>query len=162
MADDISRRIFAAIEARERLARAATPGPWAPDEGEDPYDDEVYTVHDGEHGDLVGEVVAFARGGDRQHANQLHIAHNNPDAVLRRCAADRRILGLHEHEEMRFAAIARITSIPAEKSPFLACIACGTRDEEGGLMFDSKFYCATVRALGDSYGVEPAVEMADE
>ncbi|MEV8523150.1 DUF6221 family protein [Streptomyces sp. NPDC052000] len=82
-----------AMDAAQRDAEAATPGPWEP-KGEDPGDDEVYTVHDGEHGDLVGDVVAYVRGGaGRTLANQYLMAnHADPVAVLRRIAADRKFL----------------------------------------------------------------------
>ncbi|MFE4867710.1 DUF6221 family protein [Streptomyces sp. NPDC056682] len=90
-----------AMDAAQREAEAATPGPWAPGTG-DPGDDEVYTEHDGEHGDLFGEVVAYVRGQEyrgkcgRTLANMHLIAsHADPTAVLRRIAADRRALERH-------------------------------------------------------------------
>lgn len=88
---DLAARILAAIEETERIAQAATPGPWEP-EGDDPTDDEVYTVHDGEHGDLVGDVVAYVRGGGRQQSNMAHIARQDPKATLLRCAAARDLI----------------------------------------------------------------------
>lgn len=91
---DLVARILAAIEETERIAQAATPGPWEP-EGDDPTDDEVYTVHDGEHGDLVGDVVAYVRGYDQQQSNMAHIARQDPKTALRRCAADRRTVERH-------------------------------------------------------------------
>lgn len=87
-----------AMGAAQRDAEAATPGPWAP-KTEDPGDDEVYTLHDGEHGDLVGDVVAHVRGQEYRGksgqtlANMHLIAnHADPDAVLRRIATDRKLL----------------------------------------------------------------------
>lgn len=85
-----------AMDAAWRDAEEATPGPWEP-EGDDPTDDEVHTVHDGKHGDLVGNTVAFARGGwggdpGTQVANMRHIARHDPTAVLRRITADRKTL----------------------------------------------------------------------
>ena len=90
--------LHVAMDAAQRDAEAATPGPWEP-EGDDLTDDEVYTVHDGEHGDLVGNVVAYARGGwgtdpGTQVTNIHHIARHNPSAVLRRIAADRKLLDM--------------------------------------------------------------------
>lgn len=81
------------------LAGAATPGPWET-EGDDPTDDEVMTVHDGEHGDWVGGIVAFVRSGawgrpeeGRTQANMCLIAdHAAPDTVLRRVEAERAVL----------------------------------------------------------------------
>lgn len=87
-----------AMGAAQRDAEAATPGPWAP-KSEDPGDDEVFTQHDGEHGDLVGDVVAYVRGQEyrgqsaRTLANVHLIAtYADPTAVLRRIAADRMLL----------------------------------------------------------------------
>lgn len=88
---DIAAFLRARLDEREAVALAATPGPWE-SEGDDPTDDEVYTVHDGEHGDLVGNVVAFARGGDRQQPNTVHIADNDPEFVLADVAAKRQII----------------------------------------------------------------------
>jgi Family of unknown function (DUF6221) len=79
----------------EAAATAATPGPWE-FEGDDPTDDEVFTVHDGEHGDLVGESVAFTRGGGRQVANGAHIARNDPARALRRVEAGRALVAAYE------------------------------------------------------------------
>jgi hypothetical protein len=93
--DDLVAKVLAAIEAKEAKAGAATPGPWKA-EGDDLTDDEVYSVHDGEHGDLVGDVVAYARGEHgRQVSNMVHIADNDPVDVLRRCAKDREIVAEH-------------------------------------------------------------------
>lgn len=92
---DIVVFLRARLDEREAVALAATPGPWE-FEGDDPTDDEVYTVHDGEHGDLVGNVVAFARGGDRQQPNTVHIADNDPKFVLADVAAKRQILDFIE------------------------------------------------------------------
>ncbi|MGW2861935.1 DUF6221 family protein [Streptomyces sp. NPDC001205] len=87
-----------AMDAAQRGAEAATPGPWAP-KAADPGDDEVYTRHDGEHGDLVGDVVAYVRGqefrrpsGQRLANMHLIATHADPDAVLCRIAADRKLL----------------------------------------------------------------------
>lgn len=91
----------AELARREALARAATPGPWVPKD-EDPADDEVYTTHDGEHGDLVGDPVAYVRGGygrdpgDPAANINLIATMADPVDVLRRIAADRKALALHE------------------------------------------------------------------
>lgn len=92
----------AAMDAAQRDAEAGTPGPWAP-RTEDPGDDEVYTVHDGEGGDLVGDVVAYVRGQEYlgktgQTLANMHLiaAHASPTAVLRRITADRRVADRHQ------------------------------------------------------------------
>ncbi|MGW5477689.1 DUF6221 family protein [Streptomyces sp. NPDC004008] len=80
-----------AMDAAQRDAESATPGPWEP-EGDDPTDDIVLTVHDAEHGDLIGNTVAHVRGGNATTANMRHIARHDPAAVLRRIAKDRELL----------------------------------------------------------------------
>lgn len=86
---DLVPHLLAAIAETEAVARAATPGPWEY-EGDDVTDGEMYSVHDGAHGDLVGNTVAYTR--DRQVPNMVHIVRNDPVAVLRRCAADRKLV----------------------------------------------------------------------
>lgn len=85
--------ITAFLEARiredEAAARAATPGPWE-FEGDDPADDELFSVHDGEHGDLAGQPVAYTR--HRQVANGQHIARHDPSRTLRETAAKRELI----------------------------------------------------------------------
>ena len=88
---DIGEFIEARLAEEETRAGAATPGPWE-FEGDDPTDDELYTIHDGEHGDLVGEIVAFTRG--RQVPNGKHMAHWDPGRTVREIAAKRRLLEL--------------------------------------------------------------------
>ena len=77
------------IEGDKAAAVAATPGPWA-FEGDDITDDDLYSVHDGEHGDLVGQTVAFTR--DRQVENGEHMARQNPLNVIADCEAKLAIL----------------------------------------------------------------------
>jgi hypothetical protein len=106
----------------------------------------------------TGYVVTDHRGWSTVHAPEdVRITYtegaSERDAVLRRCSTGRRIVALHEHEEMRFDAIARVTGVPAEETPFLACVECGDRDEEGGLLFDRKVRCETLRLLADGYGI---------
>ena len=81
------------IEGDKAAALAATPGPWA-FEGDDITDDELYSVHNGEHGDLVGQTVAFTR--DRQVENGQHMARQNPLNVIARCESDLVLLDLHK------------------------------------------------------------------
>jgi len=81
----------AQIEARKAAAQAATPGPWE-FEGDDPADDELYSVHDGIV-DLVGVTVAWTR--HRQVANGQHMALNDPQDTIARCEAELAILDEH-------------------------------------------------------------------
>ena len=80
------------IEGDKAAAEVATPGPWE-FEGDDPTDDELYSVHDGEHGDLIGQTVAWTR--DRQVANGQHMARHDPQDVIADCEAKLAILDAH-------------------------------------------------------------------
>jgi hypothetical protein len=79
------------IEGDKAAAEAAAPGPWAHDG-----DDDVYTVHHGEHGDLVGGTVAWARGGERESATGTHIALHDPLDVIADC--EMKLAWLAEHD----------------------------------------------------------------
>jgi hypothetical protein len=77
-----------AMDAAERDAEAATPGPWS-------VNDESYpeTVYSASNVDVVaggrwgGEASVFESAADA-----VHIARHHPAAVLRRIAADRKLL----------------------------------------------------------------------
>lgn len=96
---DLTSRITEALDQAERLARAATPGPWVtpgPDTigqwmiyGEEWCVAEANVV---EHGLPNLGPPPDARQAD---ANAAFIAANNPLAVLRSVAADRRVLERH-------------------------------------------------------------------
>lgn len=58
---DLHAHILAAIDRTEQRARAATPGPW-----EYGADDEVFSVHHGEHGDRIGDMVCYTRGKEME------------------------------------------------------------------------------------------------
>ena len=89
MTPDLLAWLSTAMDAAQRDAEAATPGPWDP-EGDDPTDDIVFTIC--ETPDLVGDVVAYTRGQKHQVPNMVHIARHDPAAVLRRIAADRKLI----------------------------------------------------------------------
>jgi Family of unknown function (DUF6221) len=88
--DDLLEFLNARIGEDEAAAVQATPGPWE-FEGDDPADDELYTVHDGAGGDLTGQTVAWTR--HRQVANGQHIARHDPARVLRDVAFRRKLIG---------------------------------------------------------------------
>lgn len=86
----LAARLLAAIEETERLARDAvqeTTGRWTSREVEWG----VGTVVEDDCGALLLHVTYHGR-----NVQYPHIAHNDPDTVLRRCAADRRILDRHK------------------------------------------------------------------
>ena len=84
------------MDAAQRDAEAATPGPWSvrpdPDTGENW---EIATV--GREQRWV--VGAEHGGGVYDKPDALHIVRHDPAAVLRRIAADRKMLDLHQSDE---------------------------------------------------------------
>jgi Family of unknown function (DUF6221) len=132
--DDLLEFLNARIGEDEAAAEQATPGPWE-FEGDDPTDDELYTVHDGAGGDLTGQTVAWTRG--RQVANGQHIARHCPARVLRQVEAMREILAVH-----------------AQLSSSIWCQTC----DPGAAPFggsDAWFPCKTVRVLASAWSDHP-------
>lgn len=124
------------IERREQAARSHGDGPlWE-------YDETLLTVRDAEGGGAVAHVFLDGTGD--------HITLNNPDAVLRRCAADRKILAAHEYAEST-SDWAPAYGLPM---PPFACETCHIDEyyvSGGG-------NCATILALAEAYGLEAAGE----
>lgn len=90
--DDLLTRLRAKLDEVERIARAATVGPWR-------VDDETYA--EVIYGDDDTSVVAGGRWGGEASvfdstADALHIAAQNPAVTLRMVAAHRKILDEHE------------------------------------------------------------------
>ncbi|MER7814565.1 DUF6221 family protein [Streptomyces sp. NPDC096153] len=94
------------IAAREAAARAATPGPWWYNPGKQWLDADAFERYDLSEGQefvgyggphpFTGAVAATGRAGHVQSmADAAHIALHHPEAVLRRCAADRALLDRH-------------------------------------------------------------------
>ena len=122
----------AKIEGDKAAALAATPGPW---EFED--DDELFTVHDGEHGDLVGQPVAFTR--HLAGPNGVHMALHDPRDVIADCAAKLAILDEH---------------VPYECSDpeGLRCKVCASGDAyPSGAAIHKPWPCPTVVSLSRAY-----------
>lgn len=125
---DLVSRLLAAIEETERLARAAQDyvgdGPWsvgrARGSGE-PY--------------VNGEVAAVC--SFIEEASALHIVRNDPAAVLRRCAADRKLL--------------------ARGGPFCSCYEYGPpTNPNTGLSIPHHYDCSSYEAaslLAEVYGI---------
>ena len=88
---DLIAFLKARLDEDEATAKTATAVPAGSSTGDDPTDDEIYSVHDGIV-DLVGVTVAFTR--DRNVANGQHIARHDPARALREVAAGRYILDL--------------------------------------------------------------------
>jgi len=90
---DLVTKLLAVIEETEWAARGATPGPWAATfegaadaiDGEDEGRWELHSPNE------YVRISADMIWPDDIH----HIAHNDPHTVLRRCAADRKLVELH-------------------------------------------------------------------
>ncbi|WP_416520050.1 DUF6221 family protein [Streptomyces achromogenes] len=69
-----------------------------------------------------------------------HIMHNSPEVVLRRCAADRKLLELHQPQP--------------DGSAFPDSMQCRTCSHDGGDGYQYLVYapCPTVVALAEGYG----------
>ncbi|GHJ34254.1 hypothetical protein TPA0910_86870 [Streptomyces hygroscopicus subsp. sporocinereus] len=113
-----------AITAREEAANAAPRSPWSV-----LVDDDALIAPDG-----IPVVEAFALSGQQTRAILNHVALHDPASVLRRCAADRKILHLHGGRGH----------------------SCSAIDADGDLDEHARFYdhevCDTVRALAEGYG----------
>lgn len=141
--DDIVRQVLAAIEATEQDARDAKndrSGVWhhvvTPGGQNKVVDDLGYTVTGHYHDDSAPWWTC------------PHIARNDPDAVLRRCAADRRRIERHQLE----------TATDGRYEGSLICVGCSVGDDD---WFDRPFPCPDFLDLADSYGVAPATDPAD-
>jgi hypothetical protein len=133
--DDVLVWLYGAIRMREDIARDARAGGegrwhsgWCPE-------DEL------EEGETSGSGVSDERDrtvvydeGRPSKVQSVHIALNDPESVLRRCAADRKLLELHAAQGH-------------------SCPSC---DYDGDLDSFSKFYnhevCPVVQHLADGYG----------
>jgi hypothetical protein len=132
------------IEGDKAAAEAATPGPWA-FEGDDPTDDDLYSVHEGEHGDLVGQTVAFTR--DRQVENGEHMARHDPQDALARCESDLALLDLH---------FPVAYEPPWQRPGWTECGECGPNDGSSEFVTvpaagESFYPCQTVRLVASGY-----------
>jgi hypothetical protein len=121
---DLHARILAAIERVEVAAVAATPGPWT-------VSHRRCTVFSGAH--PVADYI------DMRSGNAAHIVLNEPTTVLRRCAADRRILNAHRTTVFNDLVHGHLYS----------CEACHRFTDEG----TSRSWCDTVLALAEGYGI---------
>ena len=120
---DVLAWLETAITRREFAARSASPGPWVPGG----IGDYGWTVH-------TGVRSVETEDSEIGQADAKHIALNSPSSVLRRCAADRKLLGLHA---------GRMHSCPAT-------------DETGYLdewtQFSHSEVCPVVEHLAEGYG----------
>ncbi|MFD4921177.1 DUF6221 family protein [Streptomyces goshikiensis] len=115
------------IDEREAAAATCPPWPWTFDA-----DEEAVLTADGIE---VADIQALS---NRQlRASGEFIAASGPQATLRRCAADRKILAIHSYS----GGICE---------PY-ACNGCG-HDDVGALV-DHANDCETLQALAEGYGI---------
>ncbi|RAJ53809.1 hypothetical protein K388_05596 [Streptomyces sp. KhCrAH-43] len=122
------------IERREKAARSHGVGPvWE-------YDEELRAVRDA----ISGEAVAHAL----HHGAGDHIMLNDPDAVLRHCAADRKILAAHPYTTV---------VVNPQYGQHTAGFGCETCHDWDGVP-EGRGNCATILALAEAYGLDEAEE----
>jgi hypothetical protein len=122
------------IDRVEAGTRSATPGPWTADTDDDNVMADAGTV---------ARMWDYVRSGSDVQVKadmSLIIAHADPTAVLRRCAADRKILAEHRPHGGKW-------------EPY-ACEGCGM---DGGdcadWMIEHVNDCPTLLALAEGYGL---------
>lgn len=119
------------IDRTEAVARDATPGPWITHDHDDQVGMlEVRTVHEADI--MIGYVADVAT------VDAHHIVRHDPASVLRRCAADRKILAIHAPAGGKW-------------EPY-ACLGCGD-DSEYGALVEHTNDCETLLALAEGYGL---------
>lgn len=147
---DLAARLLAAIEETERVARAAcTPipskGVWVVDR---PIDAEIID-------DAFDYRVVVYDEGAPSPGQAAHIVHNDPHAVLRRCAADRKIL--HEHSDNGGWIRADDGSLARSGPVGARCATCWNEDLGAPLGSEfaehAKHPCKTLLALAEGYGL---------
>lgn len=146
MADSLVARLREAIDETERIAQAAkrrAPRPWM---------GTFKQVTEGPIGEMT--IVASTDWAEVSH----HIDANDPDRVLRRCAADRKILDPHVPMQWAFKWVGPTDD--RQRVPDMRCSVCWTDYDPDG-KFDHECHhgphewpCAMVLALSEAYGVE--------
>jgi hypothetical protein len=125
------------IDTVEAAARAATDGPWHVTEYDYPTDFAAGI------GTALGEVDVVGHGyegGGVEHlADARHIAFHDPAAVLRRCAADRKIIARHQLDPDVYWAP--------------ACAGCGTYGDQDMPYTDNLNECPELLDLAEGYGI---------
>lgn len=127
-------------------AEAATKGPWEI-EGDDHTANTVFSVC--EDPNLVGQRVASS-WGPQTYDNMVHIARHDPGAVLRRIAADRKLIELHAAvpDHGRFSERGcDDTGCDGDHSDPPVCRSC--RNYAGDPL---EAPCATVEILAEGWG----------
>lgn len=125
------------IDKVEASTHSATPGPWAADT-----DDDTVFADAG----TVARMWDYVRSGSDVQVKadmSLIITHADPIAVLRRCAADRKILARHRLDP------------DVHYEP--ACKGCGTYGDMGLSETDNLNECPELLDLGYAHGLTPEI-----
>lgn len=136
----------------EQAAHAAAPRPWEAHPPTDDGDGWEITARGPGYNETRWIVGAESGGGVYDEADARHIVLHDPAAVLRRIAAERKMLAEHQPE--------RVASLPLhETCSDLRCdcsqdvATCGTC--AAGHYYDAEpetYPCATVRLLAEAWG----------
>ncbi|WP_027930682.1 DUF6221 family protein [Amycolatopsis thermoflava] len=125
---DIRDRLIAAIDETEHIANAAA------EKAREDYGDSRTGLHwIGIGGTLEAVDDPAGRASAEFDKVGYHVAHHDPASVLRRCAADRKLLELHEPQGSRKY--------------------CG---ECGGTDYPVSWPCPTLQYLAEGYGISAA------
>lgn len=160
--DDLITRLTAAIDQVERVARRAAES--VNRNNADGRTEPAGSEWTADGGLVFGEHEAL---WDCEGSSTLcmaveageHVALNDPAKVLRGCAADRKILALHQPIET-FAGMTEFLPKHAGTPGFpirTICELCADHDSENGwddYGEDIRYPCATLRAVAERYGLE--------
>lgn len=144
MTDNLASRVLAAIEEAERIAQ---------EEGDGSQVDRLSTPgHDRDVARAIANQARLRHSPitDVQVQHLLLIGYqrgqSRSEGVLRRCAADRKIVELHTPRPVEFY----VPWLRDEEQPDFGCSACHYDFQE--IMRTS--LCSTLKALAEGYGIE--------
>jgi hypothetical protein len=138
---DLHRWVAQQIDVIEAVARDATQGPWYADHPEPRHwgdDPESALIVD-------GKPLCILDGERNGPLNADHIVLHNPAAVLRRCAADRKILERHRLDPNAIWYEAAM------------CHGCGTEDEMAYPRTENLNDCPELLNLAEGHGLTPEI-----
>lgn len=150
MSDDLITRLTAAIDKVELIALATDSSP------SHRYEWDVRQTSPRTMAGVYVKDAIYMVVNEVYDEAAVHIARHDPASVLRGCAADRKILALHEPLEV-FAGFEQSAYWPAHAAgrTVFVCKLCDNHDNDTGWEQDQLFPCGTVLALAERYGVQP-------
>ncbi|MFE7780361.1 DUF6221 family protein [Streptomyces nigrescens] len=147
---DIPAWLDTAITIRTNAARLAAEGGsgrwYSGGRTDDPYVEDWQLESDLVYDSERDQVVVYNEVHPSKNRS-VHIALNDPEAVLRRCAADRKLLASHQPAEGVGYGPDDDDTPGAYGEIASACSSCGTLDE-----YAVRFPCHVVRTLAEGYG----------